>query len=84
MGAKEKALALHDRGFNCAQSVLGALAGYTDLEETALLAAAGGSAGVALGMLEFRHKTKHRTFTLGVPAILLAQAALAVWLAANL
>ena len=49
-----------------------------------LLAAAGGSAGVALGMLEFRHKTKHRTFTLGVPAILLAQAALAVWLAANL
>ena len=44
-----------------------------------LLAAAGGSVGVALGMLEFRHKTRHRKFTLGVPAILLCQAALAIW-----
>ncbi len=45
MGAKEKALALHDSGFNCAQSVLGALAGYTDREEKALLAVAGGFGG---------------------------------------
>ena len=47
-----------------------------------LLAAAGGSVGAALGMLNFRHKTKHRKFTLGVPAIMLVQAALillAVW-----
>ena len=47
-----------------------------------LLAVAGGSVGAALGMLNFRHKTKHRKFTLGVPAIMLAQAALillAVW-----
>ena len=46
------------------------------------LAAAGGAAGVALGMLSFRHKTLHRKFTWGVPAILLAQALLliaAVW-----
>ena len=44
-----------------------------------LLAAAGGSVGVALGMISFRHKTLHRKFTLGVPAIMLLQAALAVW-----
>ena len=44
-----------------------------------LLAAAGGSVGVALGMTSFRHKTLHRKFTLGIPAILLLQAALAVW-----
>ncbi len=47
------------------------------------LAAAGGAAGTALGMLNFRHKTKHRKFTLGVPAILIVHAALALWLAAN-
>ncbi len=45
MGAKEKAAALHESGFNCAQSVLGALAGYTDREEKALLAVAGGFGG---------------------------------------
>ena len=44
-----------------------------------LLAAAGGSVGAALGMTLFRHKTLHRKFTLGVPAIMLLQAALAVW-----
>lgn len=37
------------------------------------VAALGGSVGVLLGMYTFRHKTKHRKFTLGVPAILLAQ-----------
>ena len=50
-------------------------------ERTLLLTAAlGGAAGVALGMLEFRHKTRHTAFALGLPAILLVQAALAVWL----
>ena len=44
-----------------------------------LLAAAGGSAGVAMGMLSFRHKTRHWKFILGVPAILLIQAALLLW-----
>ena len=41
------------------------------------LAIAGGSIGALLGMYIFRHKTQHRKFTLGVPAILLVQAALA-------
>ena len=40
------------------------------------LAAAGGSAGALLAMYGFRHKTKHRKFTAGVPAILCAQIAL--------
>ena len=33
-----------------------------------------------LGMYAFRHKTQHRKFTLGVPAILLAQLVLAYFL----
>ena len=40
----------------------------------------GGSLGALLGMYTFRHKTKHFKFTLGVPAILIAQIALAVWI----
>ena len=43
-------------------------------------AALGGSVGALLGMYTFRHKTKHLKFTLGVPAILIAQIALAVFL----
>ena len=35
-----------------------------------------GSIGALLGMYLFRHKTQHRKFTLGVPAILLVQVAL--------
>ena len=50
-------------------------------ERTLMLSAAlGGSVGALLGMYTFRHKTKHIKFTLGVPAILIAQLALAVWL----
>lgn len=41
-----------------------------------LLAGLGGSLGLYAGMLTFRHKTKHWSFRLGVPAILLAQAVL--------
>lgn len=41
-----------------------------------LLAALGGSTGLLLGMLLLRHKTKHLQFMLGVPLILLAQAAI--------
>ena len=44
------------------------------------LAIAGGSVGALLGMYLFRHKTQHRRFTLGVPAILLVQAALAYFI----
>ena len=39
------------------------------------LAIAGGSIGALLGMSLFRHKTQKRKFNLGIPAILLAQAA---------
>ena len=45
-----------------------------------LLPLLGGSVGALLGMKAFRHKTKHWYFVWGVPAILLAQAALAAWL----
>ena len=45
-----------------------------------LLPLLGGSVGALLGMRVFRHKTKHWNFVWGVPAILLAQLALAVWL----
>ena len=45
-------------------------------EATLLLSAAiGGSIGSLAGMYTFRHKTKHLKFTLGVPAILIAQLA---------
>lgn len=52
------------------------------ISERALLltAAAGGSVGVALGMVSFRHKTKHLKFTLGVPLLLSLQV-LAAWAA---
>lgn len=42
------------------------------------VAALGGSLGSLLGMYLFRHKTRHRKFTVGIPLILCAQAAL--WL----
>ena len=45
-----------------------------------LLPLLGGSVGALLGMRVFRHTTKHWCFVWGVPAILLAQLALAVWL----
>ena len=45
-----------------------------------LLPLLGGSVGALLGMLVFHHKTRHWYFVWGIPAILLAQIALAVWL----
>ena len=46
-------------------------------EETLIwLAVVGGSMGALLGMYLFRHKTKHKKFTVGVPVILLVQFAL--------
>ena len=44
-----------------------------------LLPLLGGSLGALLGMRVFHHKTKHWYFVWGIPLILLAQIALAVW-----
>lgn len=41
------------------------------------VAALGGSIGSLMGMYTFRHKTKHKKFTIGIPAILIAQLLLA-------
>ena len=41
------------------------------------VAVVGGSIGMLVGMYTVRHKTRHLKFTLGVPAILAAQLALA-------
>lgn len=46
-----------------------------------LTALMGGSIGCLLGMYIFRHKTRHLSFTLGIPAILAAQCLLAGYLA---
>ncbi len=40
----------------------------------------GGSAGTWAGMFLFRHKTKHWYFVVGMPLILVCQAALAIYL----
>ena len=44
------------------------------------LAVVGGSLGGLLGMAAFHHKTLHRSFRIGFPAILIAQLALAGYL----
>ena len=38
----------------------------------------GGTIGMLLGMSSFRHKTKHKKFTIGVPFILLMQICLII------
>ena len=43
------------------------------------MAAIGGSVGAWLGMRVWHHKTQHAKFRYGVPAMLVAQAALLVW-----
>jgi uncharacterized membrane protein YsdA (DUF1294 family) len=46
-------------------------------EKTLIISALlGGSIGALFGMNRFRHKTKHRKFTFGIPAILVLQAVL--------
>lgn len=47
------------------------------IPETTLfgIAVIGGSVGCLIGMYTARHKTKHLSFTLGIPAILAAQIA---------
>lgn len=46
-----------------------------------LLAVLGGSVGAILGMRVFHHKTLHKRFRYGLPAILVLQLALAGWIA---
>ena len=48
-----------------------------------LLALLGGSPGAILGMRLFHHKTRHWYFKYGLPAILILQLALGIWLAAG-
>ncbi len=47
-----------------------------------LVAAFGGSIGSIIGMYTFRHKTKHKSFVIGMPVILAVQiiAVIAVYL----
>ena len=50
-------------------------------ERTLFLSALlGGSVGAIAGMYTFRHKTRHLSFTLGMPAILAGQVGLAIYL----
>lgn len=39
----------------------------------------GGSVGCILGMYTVRHKTRHKSFTMGMPAILAVQILLILW-----
>jgi uncharacterized membrane protein YsdA (DUF1294 family) len=47
------------------------------------MAAVGGSVGALLGMRVWHHKTQHKKFRYGVPAILVAQIVLLVWIVVN-
>ncbi|MGX4669868.1 DUF1294 domain-containing protein [Cerasibacillus sp. JNUCC 74] len=44
-----------------------------------LLAVVGGALGVWLGMKVFHHKTKHITFNIGVPVLLIVQIGIISW-----
>ena len=48
-----------------------------------LSAALGGSVGALLGMYTVRHKTRHKKFTIGIPAILFAQLLALFWICAR-
>ena len=53
-------------------------------EKTLFLSAIlGGSIGLLVGMHLFRHKTKHKSFTIGVPLIFIFQLGIAAWLLMN-
>jgi uncharacterized membrane protein YsdA (DUF1294 family) len=44
-----------------------------------LLSILGGSIGMLAGMSTFRHKTKHKKFTIGIPLILAIQIAILIY-----
>ena len=48
------------------------------------VAALGGSIGAIAGMYVFRHKTRHVKFFLGLPAILIIQIGLVIWIGSML
>lgn len=52
-----------------------AIKGKWRIKEATLFSIAiiGGSIGVLFGMYQFRHKTKHLSFKLGIPSIILIQ-----------
>lgn len=56
--------------------------GYWRIPESTLLLLAfvGGSMGAWLGMQTFHHKTLHKKFKLGIPLILMAQVAFALYI----
>ncbi|WP_099468493.1 DUF1294 domain-containing protein [Konateibacter massiliensis] len=49
-----------------------------------LLAILGGSIGSYCGMYVFHHKTKHKSFLIGIPFILTVQLILAIWVYSKL
>jgi uncharacterized membrane protein YsdA (DUF1294 family) len=38
-----------------------------------------GSLGILAGMYKFRHKTKHKSFTVGIPIIIVLQIIFVIW-----
>ena len=66
----------------CGWDKLCAKKGFRRVRERTLwlLTVIGGAAGMLIGMQLFRHKTKHRSFVWGVPAVVLVQIALIIWL----
>lgn len=48
-----------------------------------MLAAAGGGVGALAGIWLWHHKTRHKSFTIGVPAIIFAQVAIVLWAMAD-
>lgn len=45
-----------------------------------LIATFGGSIGTIIGMYTFRHKTKHNSFVVGMPIILIVQISILIYL----
>lgn len=60
---------------------LKAIKGARRIPEKVLFLSAliGGSMGALVGMFSFRHKTRHLSFVIGLPVILLAQLVAALW-----
>lgn len=44
------------------------------------IAAIGGSLGSLIGMYQFRHKTRHKKFTVGIPLLLMVHVAILILL----